>query len=150
MEAHLLRCSVVEQQNHLRIAKLVVKSNNKQAKWSVQLLEIDANEEQLTEYNSKLRAVEDKRKRASKMVTMLTENLKQIRLEEVRAEIREAEKELAEEELEAAKKKAEKKAAKKAKAARQKSKAAKEVASAAAEKSETERRSRIQEERAAD
>ena len=150
MNPKLLDCSVAEQRDLLRQSKRIVKNRDERAGYLLELLELVEDEEQLVEYDRQLREVRDERERAVKFAAIIKENLKQIKVGKLEAELRKAQKELAEEELKAAKKKADETAATKAKAARRRAKKAEAAASAAIEEGEVERRRRIREERAAD
>ena len=150
MNPKLLDCSVAEQRDLLRQSKRIVKNRDERAGYLLELLELVEDEEQLVEYDRQLREVRDERERAAKFAAIIKENLKQIKVGKLEAELREAQEELAEEERKAAKKKADETASTKAKAARRRAKKAEAAARAAVEKGEVERRRRIREERAAD
>ena len=130
MNPKLLDCSVAEQRDLLRQSKRIVKNRDERAGYLLELLELVEDEEQLVEYDRQLREVRDERERAAKFAAIIKENLKQIKVGKLEAELREAQEELAEEERKAAKKKADETASTKAKAARRRAKKAEAAASA--------------------
>ena len=117
MDAQLLPYSVAEQRGYLCKARTIVKNRNKIAWGLTQLLELDKDEEKLLDYERQLRVVNDKCERSANTAEILVENLKQVKVGKLAAELRRAKEELAEEEQKADKIKANEKAAKKAKAA---------------------------------
>ena len=117
MDAHLLPYSVAEQRGYLREARSIVKNRKKIAWGLTQLLELDEDKEKLLDYERQLLVVNDEREQAAKMVEILVENLKQIKVGKLATTLRRAREEHAEENKKAEKIKANEKAAKKAKAA---------------------------------
>ena len=150
MNPKLLCYSVSKQRDILCQSKRIVRNRDERAGYLLELLELVEDKEQLVECDHQLREVRDKRERAVKFAAIIKENLKQIKVGKLEAELRKAHEELAEEERKAAKKKADETTATKAKAAQRRAKKAKAAASAAVKKGEVERRRRIREERAAD
>jgi len=150
MNPKLLCYSVSKQRDILRQSKRIVRNRDERTGYLLELLELVEDKEQLVECDRQLREVRDKRERAVKFAAIIKENLKQIKVGKLEAELRKAHEELAEEERKAAKKKADETTATKAKAAQRRAKKAKAAASAAVKKGEVERRRRIREERAAD
>ena len=116
MDAHLLPYSVAEQRGYLREARSIVKNRKKIAWGLTQLLELDEDKEKLLDYERQLLVVNDERQRAAKMVEILVENLKQIKVGKLAAKLRRAKEELTEGKKKADRIKANEKAAKKAKA----------------------------------
>ena len=150
MNPKLLCYSVSKQRDILRQSKRIVRNRDERTGYLLELLELVEDKEQLVECDRQLREVRDKRERAVKFAAIIKENLKQIKVGKLEAELRKAHEELTEKEWKAAKKKADETTATKAKAAQRRAKKAKAAASAAVKKGEVERRRRIREERAAD
>ena len=131
-------------------AKSVIQNRDKRAESLSQPFELVQDKGGLANYDCQLWEFQNKREHATKMVTVVKENLKSIKTGKLKAELREAEEELAEDGQRAVKKKAGEASTTNEKDNWQRSEIAKAATCEAVKKNDAECRQQIREEQTAD